>query len=63
LSSSEIKYIWEVLGKSEIGRVILLILVTAHRPGEISGMAWNKIVVGGGNGRRRILDQVADEHI
>ena len=63
MSSSEIKHIWEVLGKSEIGRAILLILVTAQRPGEISGMAWNEIVVGVGNGRRRILDQAADEHI
>lgn len=51
LSASEIKHIWEVLGQSEIGRAILMILVTGQRPGEISGMAWKEIMVGVGKAR------------
>ncbi len=54
LSASEIKHIWEVLGKSEIGRAILMILVTAQRPGEISGIAWNEIMVGVGKTRCQV---------
>jgi len=54
LSASEIKHIWEVLGKSEIGRAILMILITAQRPGEISGMAWGEIMVGVGKARCQV---------
>jgi Arm DNA-binding domain len=46
LLNSEIKHIWGVLSNSEIGRTILMVLVTAQRPGEVSGMAWNEIVIG-----------------
>ena len=51
LSASEIKHIWGMLGKSEIGRAILMVLVTAQRPGEVSGMAKGEIMVGVGKAR------------
>lgn len=51
LSASEIKHIWEMLGTSEIGRAILMVLVTAQRPGEVSGMARGEIMVGVGKTR------------
>ena len=51
LTISEVRHIWKVLGTSEIGRAILLILVTAQRPGEVSGIAWQEITVGVGKTR------------
>lgn len=54
LSSLEIKQIWEALRVSAIGRAILMVLVTAQRPGEVSGMAWSEVTVGVGKTRCEI---------
>lgn len=54
LSASEIKHLWDVLVTSDIGRAILMVLVTAQRPGEVSGMAWDELRVGVGKARCEI---------
>jgi integrase len=43
LNDAEVETVWEILKSSEIGRAILLILVTAQRPGEVAGMQWGEI--------------------
>ena len=43
LNDGEVRTVWEVLKGSEIGRAMLLILVTAQRPGEVAGMQWREI--------------------
>jgi integrase len=43
LSDKEIQIAWHNLKGSEIGRVILLVLVTAQRPGEVAAMEWEEI--------------------
>jgi integrase len=49
LSDLEIRAIWNLLhsavapGSSETRRALLLVLVTAQRPGEVSGMEWDEI--------------------
>ncbi|MGD9687325.1 MAG: tyrosine-type recombinase/integrase [Desulfobacter sp.] len=49
LSDEEIKHVWNTIhsatppGAAETRRALLMILVTAQRPGEVAGMAWNEI--------------------
>jgi integrase len=49
LSDVEIKTVWDTIhsatppGSAETRRALLLILITAQRPGEASGMAWSEI--------------------
>lgn len=49
LSNEEIKSVWNTIhsatppGTSETRRALLLILITAQRPGEVAGMAWSEI--------------------
>lgn len=43
LSDEEIKIVWENSKDIEIGRAILLMLVTGQRPGEVTGMTWSEI--------------------
>lgn len=49
LSNEEIKLVWDVIhsstppGSVETRRALLMILITAQRPGEVAGMAWNEI--------------------
>jgi integrase len=49
LSDCEIRAVWNLLhsaaapGSSETRRALLLVLATAQRPGEVSGMAWDEI--------------------
>lgn len=43
LSDGEITIIWEKLIQYPLGRIILLVLVTGQRPGEVAGMKWNEI--------------------
>ena len=49
LSDEEIKTAWDTIhsatppGSAETRRALLLILITAQRPGEVAGMAWSEI--------------------
>ncbi len=49
LSDAEIKSVWDTIhsatppGSAETRRALLMILITAQRPGEVSGMAWSEI--------------------
>jgi integrase len=43
LTEAEIKHVWHSLDDSPIGRALKLILVTAQRPGEVSGMHTQEI--------------------
>ena len=49
LSNNEIKTVWNLLhsaiapGTAETRRALLLVLVTAQRPGEVAGMSWNEM--------------------
>jgi len=43
LSESEIISIWKKLIGHQIGQIILLVLVTGQRPGEVAGMRWTEI--------------------
>ena len=49
LSDEEIKSIWDTIhsvtppGSGETRRALLMILITAQRPGEVTGMAWGEI--------------------
>lgn len=43
LSDEEINKIWSQLKASINGRIILLVLVTGQRPGEVTGMRWDEI--------------------
>jgi integrase len=49
LSDAEIKSVWDTIhsatppGSAETRRALLMILITAQRPGEVAGMAWNEI--------------------
>lgn len=49
LSDAEIKKVWEIIhsptppGTSEVRKALLLVLVTAQRPGEVTGVSWNEI--------------------
>mgnify|MGYP001258138924 CR=1 FL=1 len=49
LSDAEIKFVWKLLhsanapGTPETRKALLLVLVTAQRPGEVTGMTWDEI--------------------
>ncbi|MFA7060187.1 MAG: integrase arm-type DNA-binding domain-containing protein [Pedobacter sp.] len=49
LSDAEIKSVWDTIhsktppGSAETRRALLLILITAQRPGEVAGLAWSEI--------------------
>ncbi|MDY0301596.1 MAG: hypothetical protein RBQ99_08435 [Trichlorobacter sp.] len=47
LSEDEIRFLWKAIdegpGTSEVKRAIKLILVTAQRPGEVTGMRFSEI--------------------
>ncbi len=49
LSDDEIKTVWNTIhsatppGSAETRKALLLILITAQRPGEVAGMAWSEI--------------------
>lgn len=49
LSEAEIKAVWSIIhssappGAAETRRALLMVLITAQRPGEVTGMAWDEI--------------------
>jgi len=46
LTEEEIKYVWNALDDSNIGRALKLVLVTAQRPGEVAGLHSQEIQTG-----------------
>jgi len=43
LSDRELANLWQNLAGKDIGRIILLVLLTGQRPGEVAGMRWDEI--------------------